>query len=375
MKKISKGIIIFLLILISINSYAARVRCSQCNKIIKGKYQILNKKPFCSKKCLSSVLPKCSVCKKTYNGGYVSNGINYCGTECLESTLPKCVVCNTPCKGGYTSKNKRYCSKECLSTSWKKCKRCLKPSSKGFTIGKDETQFYCESCGKLPRCFSCSKPDNGYLFDDGRNICQECYKTSIMKISEAQFIFNEVRRRMKYPLKIYTNHKIKLRLVPKESFEKTETYSSGGLELGLYKYNKSYEKITETKTSLFGKKEVKTRIENEKETYEILVLYGIPKNRFREVVAHELAHDWMKEHFPKIEKLWIKEGWAEYVAKLINIQYNQPELNRRMEFNPDPIYGEGYRKINKIVKEKGNAGLMKFFNQNNNGNIIEAEEY
>ncbi len=75
-----------------------------------------------------------------------------------------------------------------------------------------------------------------------------------MGMSEAQSIFNEVRRRMKFPLKIYTNHLIELMLVPKESFVKTKTHNSGGLELGLFKYNKSFDKVTETKTSFLGKK-------------------------------------------------------------------------------------------------------------------------
>ncbi len=80
----------------------------------------------------------------------------------------------------------------------------------------------------------------------------------------------------------------------------------------------------------------------------------------------------MQEHFPKIKELWIKEGWAEYIASLINIEYDQEELNKRMQFNTDEIYGKGFRKIKRIAEKYGNKGLIRFLNKRND-NVIEAD--
>ena len=83
------------------------------------------------------------------------------------------------------------------------------------------------------------------------------------------------------------------------------------------------------------------------------------RNKLAEVLAHELAHDWMQMNYRNISDLKIKEGWAEYVATRVNSLYGRDYMNRRIEENPSDIYGGGYRHISNMAK-KGDAELNAF---------------
>ncbi len=312
---------------------------------------------------------RCSQCKDRITvGQYIklANGTIFCSKRCYEKTLPKCSVCGKKCHGGYTLKGKRYCSKKCIATTYKKCQLCGQPSPSGMIFNKDPNLFYCPKCSKLPKCFSCSKPCKGYMLKDGRYICSNCNTTAVISRTEAKKLFNEVRSVMKHKLKLYTKHNVIFQIIDRSTLLKLSPHIGDIKELGLYSYKSSYTTVTETSKSLFGKDKVNSFIKDKKENFNIYVLYGLPKNKMIEVIGHELGHDWQQAHFPNIKDLKIKEGWAEYVATLINIQYHQKNMNKRMEENPDPIYGAGYRLFAKAAKTGGHKQVIKLLKHYNN---------
>jgi hypothetical protein len=187
-----------------------------------------------------------------------------------------------------------------------------------------------------------------------------------MSIEKARKISNEVRNTMKDKLGIVTDHNIIYHVVGRDKLSGKVVHDHQGVELGLYYFEQIVEKTTTTTKPLFGpeKKEVKEEVKHEQ--HSIYFLYGIPEDKFREVAAHELAHDWMQEFYPNIEDLKIKEGWAEYIASLVNNIYGNSEMNRRMELNKNKIYGDGYRMIKKYVKENNLKALFEMFKRENN---------
>jgi len=201
--------------------------------------------------------------------------------------------------------------------------------------------------------------DYGRL-SDGRYICKKCNKTAIMTQIKAEKLVNEVRKIMRDKLAIFTDHKISYRLVDQNELKSQLQHDDKGIELGLYRFEQIVEKTTTKKT--FRGKTTKTTEEKIKdETHTIYFLFGIPEKKFREVAAHELAHDWMQEHYPNITDLKIKEGWAEFVAALVNKISGNIEMNRRMEMNKNKIYGDGYRMIKKYVRDHKIKGLLNMF--------------
>jgi hypothetical protein len=225
----------------------------------------------------------------------------------------------------------------------------------GIIIGPKKI-FFCRHCAAKPRCFSCSLPMPGGYLKDHRFICKKCAKTAIMDNTTAQHIFDEIRERLDKELGFSTKHTIRFTLVSQDKLNNSTPSHTAGRELGLFIYEKNIVRTTQT---FNGRSSTKEEIQSQK--YTIYALYGLPKKKFREVIAHELGHDWMQEYFPKITDLKIKEGWAEFLASQANILYKQQDMNKRMQNNKNPIYGNGYRFINSLAKRKGIKGVINYF--------------
>jgi hypothetical protein len=138
-----------------------------------------------------------------------------------------------------------------------------------------------------------------------------------------------------------------------------------GTELGLFKFEQTIETFTLTKTDYLGRKTITKEKRKKPPHYTIFLLYGMPKDKLVEVVAHELGHDWMQEHLPEITDLTLKEGWAEYVASLINTSYGRSVMNQRMKQNKNVVYGGGFRKLYKISQKGGLKSVISYLNLKN----------
>ena len=204
-------------------------------------------------------------------------------------------------------------------------------------------------------------PANHAKFSDGRFICRVCNATAVISIEKAEKLTNQVRKTMEEKLGIKTDHKIHYYVVDQNKLKGKVVQDHQGIELGLYHFEQLVEKTTTTTTNILGKetKDVKEEIKHEK--HSIYYLYGIPEKKFKEVAAHELAHDWMQVNYPDITDLKIKEGWAEYIASLVNNIYGNGKMNRRMELNKNNIYGDGYRMVKKYVRDNDMDGLFDMF--------------
>ena len=300
----------------------------------------------------------CAKCGRKIKGQYIlSKNRYYCSRNCLDKSKPKCAICRKPAtikKGD----GKYFCSKICLLKTWPICSSCKKRTNGGIKRGYGK-MFLCKTCATKPKCFACYMPTNGKL-SDGRMICKKCTKTAIMTSVEAEKIAKQVRKIMREKLAIFTDHEIEYHLVGQKQLKEHVTHDNGGTELGLYRFEKIVERTT-TKKSFLGKTTTSTEEKVRSKTHSIYFLYGIPKKKFIEVAAHELAHDWMQEYYPNIDDIKIKEGWAEFVASKINSIYGQSEMNKRMEVNKNKIYGDGFRMIKEYIRKYKIDGLLDMF--------------
>ncbi|MCK4981003.1 MAG: protein DA1 [Candidatus Delongbacteria bacterium] len=311
----------------------------------------------------------CDQCENEIKPGtiyVISSGKIFCDQECFEKSLPKCVVCGKPVINGFKSKGSSYCSEECLSSTWNKCSLCGKRISSGFHFSNKDGAYFCKDCMEKPKCFLCGHPGNCKELSDGRLICPNCEKTAINDLQAAEKIFDEVRFNMKEKLGLSTDNIIRFKLVSvQELNEEYKSISSDEcMEHGLFIHEQRIKTIVKTRT-LFGFEIGKKTEEVVKNNYLILILFSLRKDKFIEVAAHELAHDWMEINYPNIKDLKISEGWAEFVASQINNHYGNSYLNARMKNNPSPTYGDGYRYVAGYAKEHGVGKLFKLFEEMN----------
>lgn len=291
----------------------------------------------------------------------------FCSQRCFEASLPKCAHCGQPCRGGFERNGQRYCSKECLATTFPQCQACGQPFPHGAMVtgGDGQERFFCEKCVVKPRCFCCAMPAAEGELADGRRLCRECAKTAVANHDAMCKVAEAVRRRMRTELGIGTDRPVRFELVDRPALVARGSGRNPERELGLYCHAETVERTTRRLSvgGLVISETVSEQTSDEQNT--ILLLTHLSLAKLREVVAHELAHEWMQERYPNLDDLTLKEGWAEYVAAQVNVRYGQEAMNRRMENNSDPVYGDGYRLVKQLAEQEGMDGLSRLFAEAN----------
>ena len=83
---------------------------------------------------------------------------------------------------------------------------------------------------------------------------------------------------------------------------------------------------------------------------------GLPRFDFTGALAHELMHVWLFSNAPTDIDPAFREGSCNYAAYLALQKYSDKEalfVIDRMLQDPDPIYGDGFRRVKEFVEEKG----------------------
>ncbi len=296
----------------------------------------------------------CAVCGKPIRGQYVkSDGKSFCGQACYEKTLPRCSVCGKVCRTVYRSPaGKVFCSELCFESTMPGCGLCgLKLKGKYFLLETpDGPRRYCGECAALPRCFACRLPARGgTVLPDGRVSCPACARTALTDPGEMAALFEDTRVKTSKLLGGPTPCRLHFLVADRpmrEAKNGGRTDSPPGTEeLGLYAYEKKSQQL------LRGDRVIGERVTGER--CAVYILDRLPPGRFVETAAHEVAHDWMRHNAPGVRDELLREGFAEYVASQVNLAEGRSGLNRRMEQNPDPVYGAGYRAVRDAVKELG----------------------
>ncbi len=335
------------------------LRCFVCGKKIKGAYIEFEGKIVCSQSCLGALLPKCATCGKPVSAGkglkgeYLKyNGKYYCSEECFNESLPKCAVCGKPVKGGFKDQEgKLYCSQECYQQSLPRCEICGLPMEAWSELNGHR---YCQTCVKLPRCLECQLPGAEVELEDGRWICRKCLAKAVVDQREAQALFEQVRADMSEKLKLQTNHAVAFRLVDARELSKIVGHQAMH-ENGYYHYQGTIDRATGKTLSA---------------QYRIYILSHLSPERFRDVAAHELAHDINQARYPRVTGKRNKqavEGFAQYLSAVMNKHWGQDSLNADKLNNVDPDYVKGFQRFLELDRQGGMKAALDYMAKLNRG--------
>ena len=218
-----------------------------------------------------------------------------------------------------------------------KCAHCGKEKFVSVQVknGKGNPVPLCYECAMLPRCMYCGLPSET-VSGGGDRLCRDCAKDCIKEKSEAEKVMKDVRQVLTTRFKMTSKHKIIYELGTRR-------------ELNLEADGEHNE------LGWFDPKTIRN-----KPQYTIRILTGLPRDVFRSVGAHELAHDWMDETLPHLsDKPEIREGFAEFVAW----SFSKAEGNKRMmeytEDRTDEVYGGGFRKVRAMMGDAKTAPEWK----------------
>ena len=291
------------------STLGAGVHCTFCKKEISGQYLMsAAKKPYCSKRCFSSTLPKCSVCKNNITGRYRKAG------------------------------DKAFCSAKCYSTVLPKCNLCVRPVAKSFRV---DSSHYCEDCIKRDRCFSCNHPFvNGFVVPDKRKYCKPCSKTIIFDQATADKIYKKAAAIHAKILGVKGVKIPPLKFVDLKTMTGTNDHANhGGMSLRGY-----YREIKLETETVDQNDRVVSR--TEKKTGEfIYLLNGLEEESIMVTAIHELTHDWLSDYYPgiKVADLWIEEGFCQYVAYTYCLENKLQKSALKIQNGDDQVYGKGFK--------------------------------
>jgi hypothetical protein len=93
----------------------------------------------------------------------------------------------------------------------------------------------------------------------------------------------------------------------------------------------------------------------------IKILAGLPATLFGAVVAHELGHAWLAQHGSRPTEPSVEEGFCELVAhaalKRLDTTF-AAGLREQIRRNPDPVYGDGFRRVQAAVRHHGIRNVL-----------------
>jgi len=320
--KLSKiiKILVFFTLLVQMNDINAQeVKCKACNKVIEGKYIVVDENAYHPNHFV------CAKCNKPIKGNYYKKDGKYFDEQCYaNSVAPKCAVCDKPLTGQYLTdfygiKYHAYHEKEL---------------------------HRCDNCNRL---ISQNTTKGGVQYPDGRYICNICRKKAVTTELEYQRSLKKIISSLKnYGLNISLNN-VEVRAVDKNELKRVsdKNYSNSA---------RGYCLTTVMKTDHGSTTEIS-------KSHKIFVLDQIPAKYIEATLAHELMHVWINENIDHKLSKQLEEGTCNFISyTYLKSDYSEDAQNiiKQMKDDHDPIYGDGFRKIYNNFKGKYLSELLNY---------------
>ncbi|NVO03646.1 MAG: protein DA1 [Bacteroidetes bacterium] len=222
-----------------------------------------------------------------------------------------------------------------------KCDVCDKPiygtyfidpwGIKSHQVHDGQASERCFCCG---RYISTYKSKASYMLSDGRIICDFCNANAVNNKESGKKAKEEV-------YSLFEKAKI---ILPKE-------------KITVMINDKIYAEKVLNRKSFFGLMTSSHTTNGFRVTseYQVNILSGLHKLMFNAVLGHELMHVYISEQKMNLT-LIEEEGLCELISYFIyqasRTKFGQIEMEA-MEKSQDPIYGEGFRMMKKMLDKKG----------------------
>ncbi len=353
------------------------MRCKGCGKPIDGFHVRVSGKTF-HRECFT-----CHYCKKPIEGGYQKHFFNYfhpycykkkkglkcdhCDgvlgdrwnvyekgkyhPECFQRFIqPRCDICGRPIAGEHTvEENKKYHLKCYKNHKLPKCDVCLQPLEGRVIVDPWGNKSHAKHGTKTISCDSCARiisdrtSNGGFKLSDGRFICGYCEPFSINTPGAANRLTPLVLSVLAEVGVSDFPRNISIVLTNSRELKKKSPSRQPDMTRGL----------TQSHFNFLDHRRISSK-------HTIYILHGLPKLEFKGVLAHELLHVWLNEREIKLSHQQT-EGFCNLGSQLI---YKKEAsrladiLLERLESNPDPNYGKGFRKMKKKLDKTGWAKLL-----------------
>ena len=211
-----------------------------------------------------------------------------------------------------------------------------------FHTTHEHEGIFCHSCSRI---ISQGVTNGGYIYSDGRHLCSLCTITAVHNDSVIQVAYKSVIAQFNRVVITNISNDIPISLVD------------------LKQLNQKAGELSHIKLKGFTRIDpVLDNTVQSVNSFQIFILFGLPRIELEAVLAHELLHSWLRKNQIRLS-LEEEEGFCNLGRYLI---YNNDQTQfsiihlRAMENDPDPIYGKEYRKMKTHLKQKGWNNLISY---------------
>ena len=226
-----------------------------------------------------------------------------------------------------------------------RCAYCGKPLMGEYLIDHWGTKYCKEHQSQYPSCSFCGRlvppQQQESRSGSGQDVrCPICRATAIETIEQAQPVFRKLIQWVNSQGLVYNNLHLHLELCDRARLgvllqSRAEPHSLGVTSSSMYTHNGQV---------------VRTLVDG------ISVLHGMPSTLFQGVTIHELGHAWLVVHNIRSLPLWAEEGFCELLSYRYYSELATDESRyhaKNIEQNPNPVYGNGFRRIRAQVDAMG----------------------
>jgi hypothetical protein len=365
MKKVPKIPFIVILVLLTVigivfsagvhaKIVGKKVICDYCKEEIKTQYVEVDGKHF---------HPIHFMCENCGNPildlkYYKKDGKYYCEKCYKELFAPRCAYCGGILDSDYIIVDGKNYHDSCYNNHVAlRCDLCGKIIKGQYQVDYWGNKYCAEHENKIPKCDYCGRyisdelTQGGHEYGDGRNICGLCEESAVTDINKARSFLNEVKAQLLHKGIVIDYGKIGLHLVSRDELQKKQGTQNGN-EMGFVEYEyTTRENLTVIKS------------------FDIYLLYGMPETYYFAIAAHELMHVWQYLHGMIGNDPAFCEGSCNYAAYLVLKDYPDKfaeYLIYNLENDKDEIYGDGFRRVKKLVDDYGIDYWLNQLKENRN---------
>lgn len=288
----------------------------------------------------------CRFCGDPIGGSYVQYNGEFYHTNCYTNHIaPRCGICNEPLEGRWIVFDGKSYHQSCYEAKVAlRCSVCGEIITGEYLIDHWGNKYHAhhrqeiESCSFCGRLLSDPKAGGGRQFDTDHHICNACDRDAVVDKATGGRLLNQARVLLEKAGIVIDHDHIEFELVSRQ--ELTEQVGRSNTDhFGLIHYEKT------TTWSLLTERE-----------FTVFLLKGQPSRHFMSVAAHELMHIWLYLNAPDDGDKILVEGSCNYAAFLV-LQQLRDEMAgyviEQLQSDPDPVYGEGFRRVKKLVDNRG----------------------
>lgn len=308
------AISILLLVMLFSGIANGATSCNYCGKIIGGSYIEFEGRSYHTNCYQGHVAPRCEICKRSLDEQWVvQDGKNY-HERCYNSEAAlRCSHCGEIINGKY------------LLDYW----------GNGYHAYHQEDVDVCSFCGRL---FSDPVAEGGQAFGETHQVCLRCNRGSISSEAEGRKLLGQLKTDLEKSGIVIGDDDIEFALVSQRELGQMIGHENSN-QFGLTRFEESH---------LLG-------LLTDRE-FSIYVLRGLPRMHFIMTATHELMHVWQYLNTPEIGEPALVEGSCNFASTLVLRQFDGEQTSyviEQLKRDPDPIYGGGYRRVKKLVENRG----------------------